>query len=327
MNHIFYKDLISIIVPVYNTECYIIKCIKSIQNQTYKNLEIILIDDGSNDKSGKICDLFADIDSRIKVIHTENRGVSKARNLGINISSGKYIAFVDSDDSISPFFVEELYKVSILYNVNVAVCRIESYERFILKKHKNCICNNFVILNSIKSMEYLLNLDSGYACGPCNKLYKKDLIKNFNEHISIGEDLLFNFKIYFNEKNSTVFLKRNLYFVSKRYDSASRKQNFTSSHLKEVIVWEYILNKLKTNEKFNSALGICEYNLKNVVFATLIRLVHDKNNTNKVRYYYLKNKYKHLFFKTKNRKIKDFLKLLLFNVPYEILYHITKFAK
>ena len=158
MNHIFYKDLISIIVPVYNTECYIIKCIKSIQNQTYKNLEIILIDDGSNDKSGKICDLFADIDSRIKVIHTENRGVSKARNLGINISSGKYIAFVDSDDSISPFFVEELYKVSILYNVNVAVCRIESYERFILKKHKNCICNNFVILNSIKSMEYLLNL-------------------------------------------------------------------------------------------------------------------------------------------------------------------------
>ena len=94
-------DLISVIVPIYKVENYLKKCLDSIVNQTYKNLEIILIDDGSPDNCGKICDEYAKKDERIKVIHKENEGVSIARNAGLKIASGDYIAFVDVDESLS----------------------------------------------------------------------------------------------------------------------------------------------------------------------------------------------------------------------------------
>ena len=93
-------ELISVILPVYNVQQYLEKCIESVVNQTYKNLEIILIDDGSTDMSGKICDEFAEKDGRIKVIHSKNGGVSAARNIGLDIATGEYIGFVDSDDWI-----------------------------------------------------------------------------------------------------------------------------------------------------------------------------------------------------------------------------------
>ena len=92
------KKLLSVVVPVYNVEKYLDRCIKSIINQTYKNLEIILVDDGSVDTSGKICDKYAFKDKRINVIHKENEGLSEARNTGVKLSKGNYITFVDSDD-------------------------------------------------------------------------------------------------------------------------------------------------------------------------------------------------------------------------------------
>ena len=95
-------ELISVIVPIYNVEKYIKKCIDSIINQTYKNLEIILVNDGSPDECGKICDEYERIDSRIVVIHKENGGLSDARNAGLKVMHGKYVAFVDSDDWIEP---------------------------------------------------------------------------------------------------------------------------------------------------------------------------------------------------------------------------------
>ena len=92
--------LISVIVPIYNTELYLDKCMQSILNQTYRNLEIILVDDGSTDNSSQMCDLYAGKDSRIRVIHKENGGQSSARNVGLNVCTGDYISFVDSDDWI-----------------------------------------------------------------------------------------------------------------------------------------------------------------------------------------------------------------------------------
>ena len=94
------SELISVIVPIYNVELYLKRCIDSILCQTYENLEIILIDDGSTDESGKICDEYQTMDKRIKVIHTKNRGAANARNCGINLAKGEYIGFVDSDDYI-----------------------------------------------------------------------------------------------------------------------------------------------------------------------------------------------------------------------------------
>ena len=105
------KEL-TIIVPVYNVEKYLKKCVYSIINQTYKNIEVILVDDGSPDKCGMICDEFVSVDSRIKVIHKRNGGLSSARNAGIEIAKGQYIGFVDSDDTIEPFMYEKLYQIN-----------------------------------------------------------------------------------------------------------------------------------------------------------------------------------------------------------------------
>ena len=116
------SDLISVIVPIYKTEKYLDKCIKSIVDQTYRNLEIILVDDGSPDQCGAICDTWAEKDARIKVIHKPNGGLSDARNAGLDIAVGEYVAFVDSDDYIDPVMYEELYRTIKEYNADLCVC-------------------------------------------------------------------------------------------------------------------------------------------------------------------------------------------------------------
>ena len=118
--------LISVIVPVYNTEKYIEKCVMSILNQTYKNLEIILIDDGSTDNSPQICDSLAKKDNRITVIHQPNGGVSSARNIGLDNTHGDYITFVDSDDYIEPNMIEFLSEN--IGDTNIAMCGYTSVD-------------------------------------------------------------------------------------------------------------------------------------------------------------------------------------------------------
>lgn len=115
-------EFISVIVPVYNVEPYIAECIESIQNQSYKNLEIILVDDGSKDTSGDICDQYAAYDERIKVIHKENAGVSAARNTGIEAATGDYIGFVDSDDYIGPTMYEEMLQLIKEHDLDIIEC-------------------------------------------------------------------------------------------------------------------------------------------------------------------------------------------------------------
>ena len=119
------EDLISIVIPVYKVEKYLEKCIESIINQTYKNLEIIIVDDGSPDNCPQMCDEFAKSDKRIKVIHKENGGLSDARNAGIDIATGKYITFVDSDDYITNDYVEYMYNLIKKYNTKIATCETQ----------------------------------------------------------------------------------------------------------------------------------------------------------------------------------------------------------
>ena len=114
------EDLISIIVPVYNVEKYLHRCVSSILQQTYSKFEVILVDDGSKDASGRICDVFASKDERVRVIHKENGGLSSARNAGLDIANGKYIGFVDSDDYIENDMYEIMYNALIKNNVDIA---------------------------------------------------------------------------------------------------------------------------------------------------------------------------------------------------------------
>ncbi|MCH4240596.1 MAG: glycosyltransferase [Prevotella sp.] len=129
------NPLISIIVPIYKVEKYLPKCVESIVHQTYKNLEIILVDDGSPDRCGKMCDEYAAKDNRIKVIHKQNGGLSDARNIAIDIAKGEYITFVDSDDYVKPNYVETLYNLIKKYQCMVSIVNPIVFDEYGHKKH------------------------------------------------------------------------------------------------------------------------------------------------------------------------------------------------
>lgn len=162
------NDLISVIVPVYKVEEYLCECLDSIINQTYKNLEIILVDDGSPDNSSTICEEYAEKDSRIKVIHQKNSGVSVARNTGLNAVTGDYIGFVDGDDYIELNMFEELYKCLTANFADMSVCGIKQFG----VKTKSDFYGNKCLNRSDFLKEVLCENIPSYLC---NKLFKKQL--------------------------------------------------------------------------------------------------------------------------------------------------------
>ena len=167
------KEIVSIIVPIYNVGRYVEKCITTIVNQTYKNIEIILIDDGSTDKSGKICDEWKEKDKRIKVIHKENEGVSIARNVGIKNATGQYFFFVDGDDYLSEDIIYNLYKSLIENNAQIAVSGhfyVTYFNKTMLYSKENYVANGEEILKR------LLRFDDIYPV-IWGKLYKREIFE------------------------------------------------------------------------------------------------------------------------------------------------------
>ena len=198
---------VSIIIPVYNIEKYLSICLDSVINQSYKNIEIILIDDGSTDNSGKICDDYSKLDKRIIAYHQDNSGVSFARNNGIKKATGEYITFIDSDDLIHPDYVKKL--VSNLDNDTLSIGLIEKFQDNVVFSSNNderleLDKNNLIELCKMS----LFNT-------PCCKLYKASILKNnkvyFDTKLSLGEDLLFNLD-YLKYVKKAVVAKQNLYY-------------------------------------------------------------------------------------------------------------------
>ena len=168
--------LISIIVPVYNVEKYLKKCVYSILNQSYKNLEVILVNDGSTDNSGKICDELSREDSRINVYHKDNGGLSDARNYGVAKANGEYVGFVDSDDYIDQYMYENLYKAIRKYNTQIAECGITRvYKNNKLRPHYDGEEYSLVVDREGYLKEYLENRKV-YGAAVC-KLLSIDLAK------------------------------------------------------------------------------------------------------------------------------------------------------
>lgn len=170
------QPLISVIVPVYKAEAYLEKCLGSICNQTYQNLEIILVNDGSPDRCGEMCDEYAKTDSRIRVFHKENGGQSSARNLGLDNMTGEYVGFVDSDDWIEPDMYSHLYALIREHNAQIACCGItKDYPdgRFSYFNYLYPQDNQLRVMQTGEALrETLLNLRVTYS--PCDKLYHKD---------------------------------------------------------------------------------------------------------------------------------------------------------
>lgn len=193
---------ISIIVPVYNAEKQLHHCLDSILNQKYKFIELILINDGSTDRSGKICDEYAYKDNRIKVIHQRNQGPSKARNVGISVATGDYIQFVDSDDTIEINMTSKMVD-DINDNVDLVICGYKSVNKSgsktIIKEYSTTLNGTYCKNDFLSNLGYLIS--QGLVNSPCNKIYSSRIINKFNlsfdESINMGEDLLFNL-MYFN---------------------------------------------------------------------------------------------------------------------------------
>ena len=186
------EPLISVIVPIYNVENYLDKCIESIVNQTYKNLEIILVDDGSPDNSPKICDNWALKDNRIKVIHKENGGLSSARNAGIQNASGEYIAFIDSDDYFDLQAISVMQKNLENYNVDVSSISFKCVNENELPATNNENCEVLFFT----SEQLAINICQRKNTSVCGKLFKKDIF-NDNKFLEgvLNEDFLFLSKL------------------------------------------------------------------------------------------------------------------------------------
>ncbi len=165
--------LISIIVPVYNVESYLEKCINSIINQSYKNLEIILVNDGSKDRSGEICDFYASKDDRIKIINKSNGGLSDARNCGLEVAKGEYIAFIDSDDWVDKDLYKILYELIIKYNSDISVC---SFKKAVSEGENLNNINDEVVYTNITALEKIYADDGVDMVVAWNKLFKKDIL-------------------------------------------------------------------------------------------------------------------------------------------------------
>ena len=242
------KDLISIIVPVYNVEKYLEKCIESIVNQTYQNLEILLIDDGSTDCSGKICDEYAQKDKRIKVIHKENGGVSSARNKGLAEATGEYIGFVDGDDYIDKNMYEIMLKEIKKDTIEFVMCDFnivnpkDEMEEIDLERYP------IEVMRKVKSIEKFYPSSEVWRC-----LFMREQLKNvkFDEDMNIAEDLKFICHyILTNCKNNSIFIKRKLYYYVRRENSITETKEMKQDQLK--IYCDFIQNR---NQVMNALMN------------------------------------------------------------------------
>lgn len=221
------NEKITVIVPVYNVEHYLDKCLDSLINQTYKNLEIIVINDGSTDNSGIICQEYAQKDNRIIYIEKENGGQSEARNMGLDRMTGTYVTFVDSDDWVEPNYVEVLYKKLLEYCADIAVGNYYSYNEqegifyfhIFGNSYYEKVYDNVSIFENFYESEHMKNFALICVGG---KLYKSDLFRELRFEVGkLGEDGYLNQKIYLLAEK-TIYLNAGLYAYRQREGSSSR---------------------------------------------------------------------------------------------------------
>lgn len=246
------NDLISIIIPVYKVEKYLEKCIESVLKQTYTNLQIILVDDGSPDNCGKICDEYAKKDSRIEVIHKINGGLSDARNVGINRANGRYIGFVDSDDYIKEDMYEKLINLIKEYDADISICNL-----YDVIDGNECIRNKENGIREYSRIDILkeILLDKNIQSYAWNKLYKKELFDEIKYPIGKKyEDIGTTFYL-FEKCNKIVVTSEPEYYYLKRADSLVN--NVTESTIldyTEIIIQRYLYIKqnIKELRKYNN---------------------------------------------------------------------------
>lgn len=317
------NQLISIIVPIYNVEKYLKECIESIINQTYKNIEIILVDDGSPDNCGIICDEYSQKDKRIIVIHKENGGLSDARNKGIDIAKGDYLTFIDSDDFVNIDYIEKLYNSIKLNNTKLAQCGIskvnennEIIER--LNYDENYIKTSHEILNELYGKHLIENVVVW------NKMYAKELFENIRFPVGkIHEDEFTTYKIFYSVDRISL-LSDCLYNYRQTNESIIGKK-FNKKRLNLLEALEERMDFFKNRNE----IDLYEKTLK--FYIEELRLYYIKvkkyiENSKEIQQD-IKRKYKieyKKFVKIKSKKTKEILKAKIFYINSNLYYYIKK---
>ncbi len=268
------NDLISIVVPIYNVADYLDRCIKSIVDQTYRNLEIILVNDGSKDNSGEICEKWRKRDKRIIVIHKKNGGLSSARNAGIEIASGKYIAFIDSDDYVSKDMYYELYQRLIENESDIIICGREyiwdngkTYFRY----HYDGRIENYNSKQAIKEMNSFKKFDMA----AWDKLYKIELFENIRfPEGKLSEDYYIMYKLFL-KSNRITYYAYPLYYYYQRQNSITKNKkinfDFIYAAYNQMVEVSRIVPELKqcVSVAYASAnMTVYNFHLKNHVKCT-----------------------------------------------------------
>lgn len=280
------EDLISIIIPIYNVENYLEQCLNSVIAQTYNNIEIILIDDGSIDDSGNICDEYKSRDSRIKVIHKKNEGIGKTRNLGVKTANGKYIAFIDSDDKVKENYIEKLYESIKATNADIVQCSfyIVKKDKLLYKKEKYNKKEIFTSVEAINNLFYEKNINSSIWC----KLFDKEIFNDF-EFLNIKkfEDFDAVYKLI-KKSNKICYIDNKLYYYYVRKNSLMTS-NFTKDNYAILDIMNSIQTTKKTIKSYNHRrLCMNFYFLRNI----------EKNDINY-------NRIKHEIIKERTEVFKD----------------------
>ncbi len=278
-------EVVSVIVPVYNVEAYVSKCLQSIVQQTYDNLEIIIIDDGSNDGSDQICEQFAKKDDRIQVIHQENRGLSAARNLGLDRCNGEYILFVDSDDYLDSSMIEKLMLLISKYQVLIATCDFQRvYSDQEIKTH---VQDTFEGVYDVqKSVGEILGERIVLYTVVWNKLFHRSCFENLRfPEGRIYEDEFITYKLIHQAERVAITNER-LYFYLQRSGSIvntkimDRKKDFFEAYQERIDFYR----KRQMFDYYYKMLCLYRYWL----IDTKEKKEVSKNLSSKIREYYRK---------------------------------------
>lgn len=222
------KELISVIVPIYNMENYLKRCVDTIINQSYSNLEIILVDDGSKDASPKICDEYLKVDNRIKVYHKKNGGLSDAKNFGLKRATGKYVGFVDADDWIDEDMYSNMYSELKATNSNIVICgRYIEYEDGKTEKWYN---KNKLIMNKEQSLIYL-NSFYNFDMASWDKLYEKRIFENIEFPYGKKCEDAYTTYLLFDKADKITYIPKCFYHYFQRKGSISRNDKINMDYI------------------------------------------------------------------------------------------------
>ena len=320
--------MISVIVPVYNIEEYLPRCLDSILAQTYTELEIILVDDGSTDCSGVICDQYAKKDKRIKVIHKENGGVSSARNIGLDRATGEYIGFVDGDDLLDDKMFEVLLKNAEEQKCDISCCQFATID---LQGNQKSIYND---ISQILNSEYII---SNFFFDPFikelmysvySKIYKYSLIEELRyKSYSYGEDILFVFETL--ERSQKVYYDNYVGYYYVQRENSAMTAAFSKKRLEYINAIKEIEVKCKIKYPFaykNASIWVYQHTL------VTLRQIFANKMQNELREFvvdskvYLKEHKQNMTYLSSIRKL-DYYIIMYFPVIMPLVYSLSKKVK